>query len=145
MIFTICIKAALLAVINRTTAKCEAATNPTPTPPLSGDSLSFIFYFFIFYLLLFYLSHPPLVNNTLILLRKHMKVHGKDAVCQFDSSESDDEEESSAASPSSSLVSATPSYLRPASPSTSSHGQGVPTSQPDWYLYHIALVLCFPA
>ena len=29
-----------------------------------------------------------------------MKVHGKDAVCQFDSSESDDEEESSAASPS---------------------------------------------
>ena len=67
-----------------------------------------------------------------------MKVHGKDAVCQFDSSESDDEEESSAASPSSSLVSAPPSYLRGDSvnlrgPSpASSHGPGAPVSQPDW-------------
>ena len=34
-------------------------------------------------------------------LRKHMKVHGKDAVCHFDSEESEDE----ASSPSSSLVS----------------------------------------
>ena len=69
-----------------------------------------------------------------------MKVHGKDAVCQFDSSESDDEEESSAASPSSSLVSAPPSYLRgdsvnlrgPSPASSSSHGPGAPVSQPDW-------------
>ena len=35
-------------------------------------------------------------------LRKHMKVHGKEAVCQFDSEESDCDE---ASSPSSSLVS----------------------------------------
>ena len=63
-----------------------------------------------------------------------MKVHGKEAVCQFDSSESEEEEmESSTTSPSSSSLvsSAPPSYLRPGSPS-SSHGQGVAVSQPDW-------------
>ena len=80
-------------------------------------------------------SHGLSITRTLILLRKHMKVHGKEAVCQFDSSESDEEEESSAASPSSSLVSAPPSYIRATSPSSSSHGQGVPVSQADWYFW----------
>ena len=80
-------------------------------------------------------SHGLSITRTLILLRKHMKVHGKEAVCQFDSSESDEEEESSAASPSSSLVSAPPSYIRATSPSSSSHGQGVPASQADWYFW----------
>ena len=63
-----------------------------------------------------------------------MKVHGKEAACQFDSSESEEEEmESSTTSPSSSSLvsSAPPSYLRPGSPSAS-HGQGVAVSQPDW-------------
>ena len=77
-----------------------------------------------------------MINNPPIPLRKHMKVHGKDAVCQFDSSESDEEEElGSAASPSSSLVSAPPSYIPATSPSSSSHGQGVPVSQADWYFW----------
>ena len=34
--------AAFFAVINRITAKCEAATSPTPTHPLSGDFLLFL-------------------------------------------------------------------------------------------------------
>ena len=118
--------AAFFAVINRITAKCEAATSPTPTHPLSGDFLLFLdFHLFK--------SHVPSINAP-FCARKHMKVHGKDAVCQFDSSESEEEEESSAASPSSSLVSAPPSYLPAPSPSSSSHGQGVPVSQADWYL-----------
>ena len=141
--------------INRTTAKSVVATSPTLTRPHSGWDIVFLYFFIsvfcnFWYFCIFSTTHRPsggqtlssfllLLDNTLLLLRKHMKVHGKDAVCQFDSSESDDEEESSAASPSSSLVSAPPSYLRGDSvnlrgPSpASSHGPGAPVSQPDWY------------
>ena len=62
-------------------------------------------------------------------LRKHMKVHGKDAMCAFDSEDSDCDE-GGAVSPSSSLVS--PGGVMSHAPGSTCHVPGG-GQQMDWY------------